>query len=139
MTSNPSAISRAPILPGRVRKIDGSFAFVPHRLLRHGFFAALSSDERDLYFFLVLAGDRNGLSFYHYDAICSALECSLNAYLDARNGLIGKDLLAFDGSRFQVLSLPERPASCTSPPLRTAADFENDDPATIRRLIAEAL
>jgi len=128
-------ISRTPIAPDRVRTIEGSFVFVEHRFLRHGFFAALTPDERDLYFFLLLAGDRRGLSFYHYDSICSALECSLDAYLAARNALIDKDLLAFDGSRFQVLSLPDRPKSRASPPLRTPTDLEANDPATIAAII----
>jgi hypothetical protein len=126
---------RAPIDPSRVRVVEGSFAFVPHAFLRRGFFASLSHDERDLYFFLLLAADRRGVSFYHYDSICAALECSLDAYLAARNGLIDKDLIAFDGSRFQVLSLPERPRSRSSPPLRTRDDLELHDPATIQRLV----
>lgn len=133
--STTSTIRRAPILPDRVRTIDGSFAFVPHRFLRHGFFASLDPGERDLYFFLLLAGDRNGLSFYHYDSICSVLECSLNAYLQARNGLIDKDLIAFDGTRFQVLSLPPKPRARPSTPLQTQKNFEDHDPATIRSLI----
>lgn len=56
-------VSRAPIVPDRVRRIGGcSFAFILHRFLRDGFLASLSSDERSLYFFLVLAADRNGIS-----------------------------------------------------------------------------
>jgi len=66
------------------------------------------------------------------------LEIPLEVYVEARNALIGKDLIAFDGTRFQVLSLPERPVSDPSPPLRTAEDFEQHDPATIRRTIRNA-
>jgi hypothetical protein len=131
----PLPILREPIQPDRVRAIDGSFAFVPHAFLRRGFFASLTAAERDLYFFLLLAADRRGVSFYHYDSICAALECSLDDYLSARNGLIDKDLIAFDGTRFQVLSLPDKPRSHTSPPLRVRHDMESHDPATIRRLI----
>jgi len=131
----PPPILREPIQPDRVRAIDGSFAFVPHAFLRRGFFASLTADERDLYFFLLLAADRRGVSFYHYDSICAVLECSLDAYLAARNGLIDKDLIAFDGTRFQVLSLPDRPRSGISAPLRTGDDMEAHDPATIRRLV----
>jgi hypothetical protein len=126
---------RTPIDPARVRTIDGSFVFVPHAFLRRGFFASLAPDERDLYFFLLLAGDRRGLSFYHYDSICSVLECSLDAYIAARNGLVDKDLIAFDGARFQVLSLPDKPRSLTSTALRTREEFDQHDPATIRRLV----
>ncbi len=129
---------RPPIIAERVRAIDGGFAFVPHRFLHDGFLASLSHDERSLYFFLALAGDRNGVSFYRYDSICSILECTLDAYVEARNGLIEKDLLAFDGTRFQVLSLPARPVWQRSRMLNSSADLEANDPATIRRLLNDA-
>lgn len=136
----PGAIRRAPIAPARVRAIGtDSFAFVPHRFLRDGFFAALTADERNLYFFLLLAADRFGVSFYHYETICSVLGFPLESYLDARNGLIRKDLIAFDGTRFQVLSLPERPVHDTAEALHTPTDLENRDPATIRTLIRRSL
>lgn len=135
-----SPIRRAPICSERVRSIRGqSFAFLPHRFLREGFFATLSSDERGLYFFLVLAADRYGVSFYHYDTICSVLGIPLETYIEARNALIDKDLIAFDGTRFQVLALPERPVGKTAAPLRAAADLANHDPATIRSLIRRSL
>ena len=133
-------ILRAPISPDRVRAIGGeSFAFVPHRFLREGFFAALTADERGLYFFLVLAADRHGVSFYRYETICSVLQLPLESYIDARNGLIGKDLIAFDGTRFQVLALPEQPVPAAALPLQTPADFADHDRATIRSLIRRSL
>jgi len=146
MTTTPlqgtqrAVIKRAPILPERVRSIGGqSFAFLPHRFLREGFFASLGPDELRLYVLLVLAADRNGLSFYHYDSICSLLELPLESYLQARNALITKDLIAFDGTRFQVLSLPERPHFGPVRPLTTDDQCEADDPATIRRLVHTSL
>ena len=131
---------RAPIRPERVRSIGGhSFAFLPHRFLRDGFFASLRPDELRLYVLLVLAADRNGLSFYHYDSICSLLEISLESYLRARNALNTKDLIAFDGTRFQVLSLPERPHFDPVRNLTADDQFEADDPATIHRLVRTSL
>lgn len=91
----------------RVRRIDGGFAFFPHRFLTGGFISDLSHDQLLLYFFLVLAADRFGLSFYSYDKICTLLEMSLDQYVEARCALIKKDLIAFDGTVLQVLSLPE--------------------------------
>jgi hypothetical protein len=133
-------IRRAPILPQRVRSIGGnSFAFLPHRFLREGFFASLAPDELRLYVLLVLAGDRNGLSFYHYDSICSLLEIPLESYLRARNALIDKDLIAFDGTRFQVLSLPDKPRFDNPVPLTDDVDRSDRDPATIRRMIRQSL
>lgn len=133
-------IQRAPLCPERVRAIGSeSFAFVPHRFLRHGFFAALSADERGLYFFLVLAADRYGVSFYHYETICSVLQLPLESYLAARNGLIHKDLIAFDGARFQVLALPAQPVLAAPAPLHSPAHLADHDPATIRSLIQRSL
>ena len=131
--------SRAPIVPDRVRRIDGGFAFVPNRFLHDGFFAQLTHVERSLYCFLVLAADRDGISFYAYDRICATLGVTLDDYLVARNALVDMDLVAFDGTRFQVLSLPPRPCLRPRPPLRTEDDLERDDPATIRQIIRDAL
>jgi len=102
-------IEKKLLQPNRVRHIDGGFSFIPHRFLTDGFLASLNQMEILLYLFLVLASDRNGLSFYSYDAICSLLQISLDQYIEARDSLIRKDLIAFDGTRFQVLDLPEHP------------------------------
>jgi hypothetical protein len=127
--------ARPPLRPDRLRRIEpGGFAFVPNRFLRDGFFASLTTDERSLYLFLVLAADRDGISFYRYDSICSILQLPLESYLQARDRLIDQDLLAFDGTRFQVLSLPQKPIPPTSH-LVTQQDRERDDPATIRALL----
>jgi hypothetical protein len=135
-----TTIHRTPIVPQRVRSIAGkSFAFLPHRFLREGFFASLSPDELRLYVLLVLAADRNGLSFYHYDSICSLLEITLETYIRARNALIDKDLIAFDGTRFQVLSLPDKPQFDNPAPLTSGDHCDNRDPATIRTLIQQSL
>ncbi|MEA2080745.1 MAG: hypothetical protein U9P00_13005 [Pseudomonadota bacterium] len=114
----------------RVRRIDGGFSFIPHRFLIDGFLASLEQKELLLYLFLVLASDRHGLSFYSYDAICSLLQLTLDQYLEARNGLIDKDLIAFDGTIFQVLSLPGQPIRDPAP---------KQDPATIAQLIRQSL
>ena len=119
-------ISREPIRPERLRTIGGqSFAFIPHRFLRDGFLSSLTADERSLYLFLVLAGDRLGVSFYAYDRICTCLEMMLEQYLAARDSLIDKDLIAFDGTRFQVLSLPHNPVggSLAASPTRSAPAY----------------
>jgi len=130
---------RTPVRPDRIRRIDRGFAFVPNRFLHEGFFVSLSHAERSLYLFLILAGDRNGVSFYSHDRICAALEVSTGDYIALRNSLIDKDLIAFDGTRFQVLSLPQQPVARTRPALTTPDDFEREDPATIRQLIRSSL
>jgi Helix-turn-helix domain len=95
--------------PNRIRRINGGFSFIPHRFLTDGFLASLEQKELLLFLFLVIVSDRNGLSFYSYDAICSLLQLNVDQYIKAKDGLIQKDLIAFDGSVFQVLDLPSKP------------------------------
>jgi hypothetical protein len=131
-------MNRQPIRPDRVRRIQRGFSAIPNRFLHGGFFASLTHVERSLYFFFVLAGDRNGVSYYGYDRICSTLEVPVEDFLAARKALIEKDLIATDGTRCQVLSLPPRPLESAGP-LVTQDDFERDDPATIRQLVRSSL
>ena len=140
MAKTRRRINRPPLVPERVRSIGSrGFAFVSNRFLLDGFFASLSPDELLLYFLLVLAGDRNGVSFYHYDSLCSLLQMPIERYLQARNALIERDLVAFDGTRFQVLSLPIRPLRKSARLLKTPQDFEEADAATIRGIINHSL
>jgi hypothetical protein len=132
-------ISREPILSHRVRSTDGGFAFIERRFLHQGFFAHLNQQELVLYVLLVLAADRRGISFYGADAIGSLCGLSCDDYLVARNVLIAKDLIAYDGRRFQVLSLPQRPVADKGRPLISDEDFEAHDPSTIRKLIRQSL
>jgi len=131
-------IHKKPLLSQRLRSIQGSFAYIEHRFLRDGFFGTLSHYEILLYFLLVLVSDRQGLSFYSYDKLCCLLGLDLDDYLEARDGLIQKDLIAFDGTIFQVLSLPERPEWTPSSILKTPADMERKDPATIDSICRNA-
>ena len=103
-------ITKKVLAADRIRRIDGGFSFIPHRFLTDGFLASLQPQELILYVFLVLAADRHGLSYYSYERICSILHMTVEQYIAARDGLIEKDLIAFDGTLFQVLSLPANPA-----------------------------
>ncbi len=93
----------------RIRRINDGFSFIPHRFLSDGFLAALDQHQLLLYFFLILASDRYGLSYYAYDSICTSTRLTVEQYIKARNSLIKKDLIAFDGTLFQVLELPSKP------------------------------
>lgn len=129
---------RKALVPQRLRTISGSFATIEHRFLRHGFWTSLGHHELLLYFFLILVADRQGLSFYSYDKICSLLAISVDDYILARDSLINKDLLAFDGTFFQVLSLPSEPVR-RSRLLQDKEDMEREDPATIYRVMRHGL
>lgn len=123
-------ITKKLLAPHRVRRINGGFSFIPHRFLVDGFLASLNQKEILLYLFLVLASDRQGLSFYSYDSICSLLQLTLDQYVEARDGLIEKDLIAFDGTIFQVLELPSEPKEVST---------AKQDPAGIAQLIRQSL
>ena len=119
----------------RIRRIDGGFSFIPHRFLTDGFLASLQQPELLLYVFLVLAADRYGLSYYSYERICSFLQLSVEQYIAARDGLVKKDLIAFDGTLFQVLQLPQKPL----PQSVGCRRSKNDNPVPIAQLIQQSL
>jgi len=123
-------IKKKIINPEKVRRIKGGFSYIPHRFITDGFLTSLTQKEFLLYLFLVLVSDRYGLSFYSYDAICSLLHLTLDQYILSRDGLMEKDLIAFDGTLFQVLDLPPKPLKIS----RT-----KKDPATIARMIRKSL
>jgi len=100
--------SKTMIVPEKKRVLAAPFAWIDRRYLFDGFLSRLSPKENLLYFFLVLAADRDGISYYAYDKICTLLKLDADDYIQARNGLIQKQLIAFDGSQFQVLALPEK-------------------------------
>ena len=102
--------------PSRVRKIERSFAWIDHRLLRHGFLQVMTHAEQGLYLFLALAADRNGVSFYRREKICDLLDLDAHAFEVARDRLIGLGLLAFQpysvlspNGFYQLLPVDARP------------------------------
>jgi len=101
--------------PDRVRKIEGSFSWIDHRFITAGFLQDLSTIEILLYLFLVAVSDRNGISFYHDDRVCSILKIPLTSLGEARQSLIMRSLIAYEPPLYQVLSLPPHPVS---PPTR---------------------
>jgi hypothetical protein len=102
--------------PQRVRRIAGSFAWIDHRLLRHGYLAVMTHPEQSLYLFLALAADRHGVSFYRQEKICDLLGLDAQAFAVARDRLVELQLVAFEAYSvtspngfYQVLPV-ERPA-----------------------------
>jgi hypothetical protein len=125
------------LCPDRIRKINGTFGFIEHRFLKEGFFFTLTHCELLLYLFLVLVADRHGLSFYSYDKMCTLLRISVDEFILARDGLMEKDLIAFDGRTFQVLSLPEPRTQPRS--IKGREKMKDKDPATIHQQIVRSL
>ena len=110
----------------RIRTPEKGFSFIPHRFLREGFFQILTREETLLYFFLVLASDKNGVSFYSYESICNILGFEAWEYLEARSALI-----CFDKNLYQVISLPSHPVR--------GEIKQGEDPVTVRNMIIESL
>jgi len=111
-----------------------ALASFPHKFVTAGFFTSLNQHELLIYFLLVIVGDRNGLSYYSQDKLCTMLKMSLDDFIAARNGLIDRSLIAFDGFMFQVLSLPHKVVTIQEKQLTT-----KDDPVTVRQLIYKSL
>jgi hypothetical protein len=99
----------------RIRKISGSFSWIDHRFVSGRFIHDLSREEVLIYLFLVAVSDRQGLSFYHDDRICSLLKIDLAALGEARQLLIERSLIAWRPPVYQVLSLPPQPVMPPSP------------------------
>ena len=118
------------IITERKRKLRAPFAWIDRRILFDGFLSKLSPCEMLLYFFLVLVADRDGLSFYSYDKICQILKIDIDAYIEARNGLLQKELIALKDSLFQVLDLPysiktkQQPSTFDMPTQKKATQIE---------------
>lgn len=100
--------------PDHVRRIRGSFAWLDHRLLREGHLERLTLEDLGVYVFLVLAADRQGLSYYNQEKICRFLGLSWEEFREARERLVERDLIAFEpfnrgdvNGWYQVLPLPE--------------------------------
>lgn len=104
-----------PIRPDRIRTISGSFSWVDHKFISTGLINELTKEEILIYYFLVNAGNKHGVSFYRKETICKLLKVTFSEFDKARDGLISQDLLAFkshtydpNNGIYQVLSLPNR-------------------------------
>jgi hypothetical protein len=82
--------------PQRVRRIEKSFAWIDHRLLRNGYLQVMTHQDLALYLFLVLAADRHGISFYRKEKICDAVGLDWGQFEEARSRLIDFGLIAFE-------------------------------------------
>jgi len=94
------------VVPEKKRTLAPPFAWIDRRFLFNGLLAHLSGPENLLYFFLVLAADQDGLSYYSYDKICATLKISVDEFIAARDGLLRHNLIAYKAGIFQVLALP---------------------------------
>lgn len=139
MSRSTPFFDRAPIRPDRVPRIEGSFAAIPHRFLRDGFWASLEGHELLTYFLFALVADRQGMSFYGDERLAGVLRFVLDDFLSARAGLLRKDLIVHDGTRHQVLSLPPSPVLATAHGAAAAAPAPPVAPSHVRHALRDLL
>ena len=115
------------LVPQRIRKVPGSFAWIDHRIRSEGILKRMQPADIGLYLFLALAADRNGLSCWRLDRVEREVPYfDRHALWAARNRLIELGMIAYrpwrrgepDGC-YQVLSV-ERPEDSLSPELNDA-------------------
>jgi len=110
-----------PPRPDRRRSIRGSFSWIDHRFLREGFDEGLTRLEKLLYFVLVAVSNQDGVSFYSDARLAELLDARFpHELVSARNELVARDLIAYEGGIYQVLDLPAgspRKGRDSSPPL----------------------
>ena len=98
-----------PPRPDRRRSIRGSFSWIDHRFLREGFDEGLTRLEKLFYFVLVAVSNQEGVSFYSDARLAELLDIRFPHELDgARQELVARDLIAYEGGIYQVLDLPTR-------------------------------
>lgn len=99
-----------PPRPDRIRSIRGSFSWIDHRFLRQGFDQGLTRLEKLLYFVLVAVSNQDGVSFYSDPRLGELLDIRYPHELTgARDELVARDLIAYQGGIYQVLQLPSPP------------------------------
>ena len=101
MRPSPPAPLRHPVDPARVRTLPGHFAWVDHRLRE------LSLEEIAVLFFLHLAADKHGLSFWADATIARKLRLGEGDVVQARFRLVAKGLVAYRYPLYQLLPLAD--------------------------------
>jgi hypothetical protein len=89
--------------PERVRTLPRHFAWIDHRMREY--LRWLTLEETALLFFLHLAADRYGCSYWSDPSVAKRLKLEVGAVTEARIGLVRKKLVAFRYPLYQILSL----------------------------------
>jgi len=90
-----------PVDPARIRSVPGHFAWVDHRL--RDILHRLTLEEIALLFFLHLAADRSGCSFWADSTIAKRLSLKEGQIVQARCGLVQKGFIAYRFPLQQIL------------------------------------
>lgn len=128
----------APLRPDRLRRLERPFSWIPFRILTSGLLAQLSRPAKLLYFFLCLVADQHGLSFYGEQRLRGLLAFTGLELARARHELCKRDLLAFDGRIYQLLSLPQPASRPPPPPDRCRGTSPEAIGKVLQRLLGES-
>ena len=96
-----------PVDPTRVRTLPGHFAWIDHRLRDR--LQELRLEEIALLFFLHLAVDKRGLSFWAEATIARKLRLREGDVIQACYRLVAKGLIAYCYPLYQILPLTDEP------------------------------
>ena len=123
------------LIPSRVREVPRQFSWVDQRLVREGYIARCDPEALALYLFLVTVADARGLSFYADASIERLLSLSPQHLEQAREGLLGAGLIAYEAPLYQVLALePAAPAAT-----RTSSRCATGELRSMREILHQAM
>ncbi len=94
-----------PVDPTRVRTLPRHFAWVDHRLRDR--LRALRLEDIALLFFLHLAADRHGLSFWSDAMIARKLALAEGDIVQARSRLVAQGFVVYRSPLYQLLALAD--------------------------------
>lgn len=106
--------------PQQLRRVPRQFSWVDQGLMQH--FECCSVSAWGLYLFLVVVGDRQGLSYYSDASVGRALGVSCEALGHLRAELEAAGVLAYCRPLYQVLSLETAALRSKMPQPIAAAD-----------------
>ena len=115
-------VNKKLLCPQRRRRTPEQFSWVDHRLVRERRLEACSAEAWALYLFLLTVCDAQGLSYYSDASLTARLPLDHDRLADARDELIGADLIAFEPPLYQVLSLDRGAVSARGSGPRSMAE-----------------
>jgi len=105
MNFAPELAAREPIDPTRVRVPPTHFAWADHRLRER--LLTLTLEEIALLFFLHLAADKNGCSFWADSTLAKRLNVREGELIQARYGLLNRGWILYRFPLYQLLPFPD--------------------------------
>ncbi len=100
-----SHMIKDPTCRDRIRCIRAGFGWMDHRLVRDRYIAQCSPPALALYLFPVTVSNADGANFWGDKAFGARLRPGMVEIAEARDGLLGAGLIAYEKPLWQVLQL----------------------------------